>query len=112
VKATNYKLTDPVAGFEEGDILDVTARFGDWHVHDLKLEPRDTARRSRPATIVVTDRPAGFSEAEILDPTARFGDWHTFDLAYDPVADDDTSRHLELTVDELEAIAEPVEPTA
>jgi hypothetical protein len=35
-----YKLVEPVAGFDEGDVLDVTARFGDWHLYDVKLEPR------------------------------------------------------------------------
>lgn len=37
-----YKLVEPVAGFSESDILDVTARFGAWHTSDVKLEPRDT----------------------------------------------------------------------
>lgn len=36
----SYRLEEPVAGFDEGDILDVTARFGDWHLYDVKLEPR------------------------------------------------------------------------
>ncbi len=35
-----YELTEPVAGFTEGEILDVTARFGDWHPYDVKLESR------------------------------------------------------------------------
>jgi len=34
-----YRLVEPVAGFDEGDLLDVTARFGDWHPYDVKLEP-------------------------------------------------------------------------
>ena len=33
-----YKLKESVAGFDEGDVLDVTARFGDWHLYDVKLE--------------------------------------------------------------------------
>ncbi len=36
-----YKLVEPVAGFSEDDILDVTARFGDWHLSDVKLEAVD-----------------------------------------------------------------------
>jgi hypothetical protein len=38
----SYELTEPVAGFSEGDILDVTARFGDWHLYDVKLESRSS----------------------------------------------------------------------
>jgi len=35
----DYEITDPVAGFDEGDVLDVTARFGDWHEQDLQFDP-------------------------------------------------------------------------
>ncbi len=35
-----YKLVEPIAGFSEDDILDVTSRFGEWHHRDVKLEPK------------------------------------------------------------------------
>jgi hypothetical protein len=110
MRVKNYKLTDAVAGFDEGDILDVTARFGDWHTYELKLEQGDAAR-SR--TVVVTGGEAGFSEAEILDETARIGDWHEYDLKFDPVSEDvESSGRLRLTMDQFEAVAEPVDASA
>ncbi len=112
MRATNYELTDSVAGFAEGDILDVTARFGDWHSYALKLEPA-SGRSSR--TVVVTESEAGFSEAEILDPTARIGDWHEYDLKFDPAGsteNNSTAGRITLTMDELEAVAEPVDASA
>lgn len=39
-----YELVEPVGTFEEGTVLDVTARFGDWHVSDVKLEPHSGER--------------------------------------------------------------------
>lgn len=36
----DYELIEPVDGFEEGDVLVVTAQYGDWHPYDVKLEPR------------------------------------------------------------------------
>jgi len=113
MRAHNYEVTDPVAGFDEGDILDVTARFGDWHTYELKLElnPQSPGRR----TVVVTGGDSGFTEAEILDETARIGDWHEYDLQFDPCKTSEQSRpsgRIELTRDELERIAEPVTTTA
>jgi hypothetical protein len=35
----SFKLNESVGGFREGEILDVTARFGDWHEYDLKFTP-------------------------------------------------------------------------
>jgi hypothetical protein len=102
-----YRLTESVAEFPEGEILDVTARFGDWHVADLELEPRRTLDRG-PSKLVVTEADTGFSEAEILDPTARIGDWHEHDLAFEPSSGEQTR----LTIEDLEAVAEPVEATA
>jgi len=32
-----YKLVDAVGKFDEDDILDVTARYGDWHLYDVRL---------------------------------------------------------------------------
>jgi hypothetical protein len=107
---TTYELTESVAGFDEGAILDVTARFGDWHLHDLKLEPT-TPRRTDPSAVYVSEADAGFSETEILDATARFGDWHEYDLAFDPGADE-TDDPTVLTADEFAAVAEPVDARA
>jgi hypothetical protein len=108
-----YEVTESTAGFEEGDILDVTARFGDWHTYDLKLAKNPSS--FRPETVVVTESDAGFSEAEILDPTARFGDWHECDLKFEPETSatdtDSSSSRIRLTMDELTSIAEPVEAT-
>jgi|GEM_PF-287907 len=111
-----YEITSPVSGFSEGDILDVTARFGDWHTYELKLEPSVPAPTAK--SVVVTDEPAGFTEAEILDPTARFGDWHTYELAFEPVGRSsvdpigeavDSPGPIELTKAQLDAIAKPIE---
>jgi pyruvate-formate lyase-activating enzyme len=106
----SFKLTESVGGFREGEILDVTARFGDWHQYELELEPRSTAR-STSSKVVVTESTAGFSEAEILDPTARFGDWHEYDLKFTPVSgstDITAGGIVELTAEELGQVADPV----
>lgn len=114
-----YEVTDPVAGFREGEILDVTARFGDWHNCALKLETN--RGRSRAKKVVVEESPAGFDEADVLDPTARFGDWHEADLTFDPYGSStpgsvdeaaESPGPLRITMDQLEAFAEPVEPPA
>jgi hypothetical protein len=107
---TAYELTESVAGFDEGDVLDVTARFGDWHLYDLKLEPT-TPRPTGPSAVYVSEADAGFSEDEILDETARIGDWHEYDLAFDPGADE-TDDPTVLTADEFAAVAEPVDARA
>jgi hypothetical protein len=39
-----FRLVEPVAGFDEGDMLDVTTRFGDWHTADVRLEPIDDSK--------------------------------------------------------------------
>ncbi|WP_136715798.1 hypothetical protein [Halorientalis salina] len=113
MSASRYELTEPVAGFEEGDVLDVTARFGDWHLYDLKLESRAS---SRSRTVVVAESDAGFSEADILDETARFGDWHEYDLTFDPVSTDDDARNttgrVTLTMDDFERAVRPVDASA
>ena len=110
MNARNYELTDSIAGFEEGDILDVTARFGDWHSYALKLEPATGSRR----TVVVTQSEAGFSEEEILCPTARIGDWHEYDLKFEPgrSQETETTVRVTLTMDQLEAVAKPIESSA
>jgi hypothetical protein len=106
---TTYELTESVAGFEEGALLDVTARYGDWHEWDLKLEPTDPTPTA-PGTVYVSESDAGFTEAEILDPTARIGDWHEYDLAFEPgESRDDPTR---LTMDALEQVARPVDGPA
>lgn len=105
-----YRLTESVASFPEGEILEVTARFGDWHMHDLELEPR---RESSTETVVVSAADTGFSEDAILDETARFGDWHEYDLAFDPVSSEgDSGRQTQLSVADLERVTEPVETSA
>jgi hypothetical protein len=104
--AHDYELTDSIAGFDEGDVLDVTARYGDWHAYRLKLEPRSATYGT--TSVVVTDE-AGFSEAEILDETARIGDWHEYDLTFDPVdGGDESSGRVELTMAEFERVTKPL----
>ena len=102
-----YRLTEPVAGFSAGEVLEVTARFGDWHVHDLELEPRRPSPTT-PSKVVVTDADPGFGEAAILDETARFGDWHECALAFEPGTSDGP---MEIAMDALETVAERVETT-
>lgn len=106
----SFKLNESVGGFREGEILDVTARFGNWHQYDLELEPRSKPR-STASKVVVTESNAGFSEAEILDPTARFGDWHEYELKFTPVSGETSISAggiVELTAEELEHVAEPI----
>ena len=117
MKQQSFKLNESVGGFSEGEILDVTARFGDWHTYDLELEPRSTSR-STSRKLVVTESNAGFSEAEILDPTARIGDWHHYDLKFTPVSGStpvevatQTGGVVELSADELGRVAEPIVAT-
>lgn len=109
MKAHQYELTDDVAGFDEGAILDVTARFGDWHEYQLKLEPKATIPAA-PA-LVVSEEP-GFSEAEILDPTARIGDWHEYALKFDPTENTEAagSGRVAITRETFERVASPVDP--
>lgn len=112
MNAHSYELTDAVAGFAEGDVLDVTARFGDWHSYSLKLEPSGSAVGR--STVVVTES-HGFSESEILDETARFGDWHEYELGFDPgerSRGEETDGRVYLSADELARVAEPVGSTA
>jgi len=40
-----YELVEPIEEFNEGDVLAITQRFGDWHPYDVKLEPESTVRR-------------------------------------------------------------------
>ncbi|MFW5978113.1 MAG: hypothetical protein ACOCP2_02625 [Halohasta sp.] len=106
----SFKLTESIGGFTEGEILDVTARFGDWHTYDLELKPRSPTR-SAGQKVVVTESTAGFSEAEILDPTARIGDWHEYALKFTPVSgttEITAGGVVELSADELGHVAEPV----
>ena len=39
-----YRLTEPVNDFQKGTELELTARFGDWHPKDVKLEPQSSER--------------------------------------------------------------------
>ncbi|MFB6292973.1 MAG: hypothetical protein ABEH60_01770 [Halonotius sp.] len=104
-----YKLTESLGGFSEGEILDVTARFGDWHTYTAELEPRSEPRATTPK-VVITDDPAGFTEAEILDPTARIGDWHEYDLQFTPEDGTDAAAddRIAVTMPEFEAVSKPV----
>ena len=102
-----YRLTESVAGFPEGEILDVTARFGDWHVCDMELEPRRETGTT-PSKLVVSEADVGFSEEEILDETARIGDWHEYELAFEPGASEN-DESTALTMDDLETVAMRVE---
>jgi len=102
-----YRLTKSIGGFREGEILDVTARFGDWHHHVAELEARARPRATTPK-VVITDDPAGFTEAEILDPTARFGDWHEYELQFTPGEESTTDEQVAITASELAAVTEPV----
>jgi len=51
--ATRYKLTEPFNGFREDELFDVTARFGDWHLYDVRLEAASTYETE---TIEMTER--------------------------------------------------------
>jgi len=104
-----YKLTESFGGFSEGEILDVTARFGDWHTYTAELEPRSASRAATPK-VVITDEPAGFTEAEILDPTARIGDWHEYALQFTPESKSESTADGQITVtmSEFAAVSEPV----
>lgn len=110
MKQHSFKLNKSVGGFREGEILDVTARFGDWHKYNFELEPRSTPRATS-RKVVVTESTAGFSEAEILDPTARIGDWHEYDLTFTPVSGSTEIKAggiVELSAEELGRAAEPI----
>lgn len=100
-----YRLTESVAAFPEGEILDVTARFGDWHVADIELEPRRRCPGA-PQKLVVAASDTGFSEDAILDPTARIGDWQECDLAFEPGRTEDRGR---LSPEAFDAVAEPID---
>lgn len=104
-----YKLTESFGGFSEGEILDVTARFGDWHTYTAELEPR-SASRATTRKVVIADDPAGFTEAEMLDPTARIGDWHEYALQFTPEdgAESTADGRVAVTMSEFEAVSEPV----
>ena len=104
-----YEITEPVYGLDAGDILTVTARYGHWHPHDLKLETTD--RRSK--ELFVTEKPVGFSEDDILDPTARIGDWHEYALDFEPSKrsasySSTSSGPPTVSTDGFELIAQPV----
>ena len=103
-----YEVTQPFGGFKQGEVLCVTARFGDWHAYDLKLEPERAEHRTK--TVVVTEHDAGFGEAEILDETARIGDWHECGLAFEPGAEPTRSGgRIEITADQLSSVTKLVE---
>lgn len=52
MKGNQYELVTEVDGFTEGDRVEVTARYGGWHVYDVRLEPR---ARHRTGSIQLTE---------------------------------------------------------
>ena len=32
-----YEIETAVAGFDTGNVIEVTAQYGDWHVYDVKV---------------------------------------------------------------------------
>jgi hypothetical protein len=111
----SYRLTRSIGELAAGEVLDVTARFGDWHAYAMELEPARSTP-TRPRKVVVTESDAGFTEAEVLDETARFGDWHTYDLAFEPGATtadaESTTAPTRLTRERFERVTEPIDATA
>ena len=111
MRSKKYQVTESAAGFTEGDVLNVTARYGPWHVNEMELELDSPS--PGPSKVVVTEGSAGFSESEILDPTARIGDWHEFDLSFDPGSKSagkasESTGPVRITAEELGSFTEPV----
>lgn len=108
MEPTRYEVTKSIAGFIEGDVLDVTARYGHWHSNDMKLE-LDSEKATR--SVVVSEKPVGFSESDVLSPSTRIGDWHeqplTFDPGARPVGDSDSTGPVQITKEELHSFATP-----
>lgn len=44
MEGSRYELVEPVGRFEVGAVMEVRARFGDWHIYDVRLEPVDERR--------------------------------------------------------------------
>jgi len=79
MKPNRYEVVEATATLDEGDLLDVTDRFGPREPVEMVLRgPAES-----PETVVVTERAVGFDERAILDETARIGDWHECALAFD-----------------------------
>lgn len=100
-----YRLTEPVASFEEGTVLEVTARYGPQYVDTLELEP--TTKTRSEGKLRVADDEVGFGEAAILDETARIGDWHEYECTFET-----TTSESRLRMSEFQAVTEPVEAPA
>lgn len=103
-----YKITKTVSGFIEGEVLNVTSRDG-YNQMELELDPF----AADPVRVVVTDRSTGFSERNILDASTRIGAWHeyarTFAAGGEPVGNATAADGpVEITMDDLSSIAEPV----
>jgi len=43
MSSATYELTESIGGFSDGDVLEVTTRFGEWHPNDVKLKPQEPA---------------------------------------------------------------------
>ncbi|MFC6758168.1 hypothetical protein ACFQER_17955 [Halomicroarcula sp. GCM10025894] len=80
MQPNGYRVTEALAGFAAGDVLNVTERYGHRHGDRLMLEHiGDTPGAD---TVVVVDEPTGFSERDVLDPTARLGDWQDYSRTF------------------------------
>jgi len=44
MEGTRYELVEPVGRFDVGELMEVRARFGEWHIYDVRLEPADERR--------------------------------------------------------------------
>jgi len=104
-----YRITDPVLGFAEGDVLNVTRRYR--HRHPNRMELEHIGATPGAATVVVADELTGFSESDVLDPTARISDWHVYGRTF-PAGDGTVvttgEEPIQLTPAALSRIADPI----
>ncbi|MBX0305842.1 hypothetical protein [Haloarcula salinisoli] len=110
MQPNGYRVTEAVAGFAAGDVLNVTERYGHRYGDRLRLEHiGDTPGAD---TVVVVDEPTGFSERDILDPTARFGEWQdyrrTFHAGGSTLGPAERDGPPRLTMATLSSIADPI----
>lgn len=108
---TRYEMTESAFGFEEEDILNVTARFSQWNKLEMVLERNSFS--PDPKRIVVTEGRVGFGERNVLDATARLGEWQEYDVTFDAGVDPTrTTREspgpVRLPVETFRSIAAPI----
>jgi len=101
-----YRITEPVAGFATGDILNVTRRYRPRHCDSMELECIGDTPGSE--TVVVTDELTGFSERAILDETARLGDWHDYTHTVDTGGVRGAATATRITRATLSRVADPI----